>query len=60
MDGLFFNSFVNDDDSDDGTLARDVFDQEKPKKLTRSLNISKNYVRGWDTRDAFREFYQNW
>lgn len=26
----------------------------------QELNISKDYVKGWDTTDAFREFYQNW
>jgi hypothetical protein len=35
-------------------------DRNVLKKSRQALGLSRDYVPDWDSRDAFREFYQNW
>jgi hypothetical protein len=48
-------------DSDSVGLSHEVNeDRNVLKKSRQGLGLSRNYVPTWDSRDAFREFYQNW
>lgn len=38
----------------------DEFRSRGSKKIVRQLNISNDLVKGWSTKDAFRELFQNW
>ncbi|KAN0098386.1 hypothetical protein V8E51_014049 [Hyaloscypha variabilis] len=40
--------------------AEPVEDRDALKKGRQSLGLSRDYVPGWDSRDAFREYFQNW
>jgi len=40
--------------------AEPVEDRDALKKGRQSLGLSRDYVLGWDSRDAFREYFQNW
>ena len=35
-------------------------DRDTLKGGKQALGIARNYVPSWTSRDAFREFYQNW
>ncbi|KAF7588863.1 hypothetical protein BBP40_005081 [Aspergillus hancockii] len=48
------------DNSSESTDDGEEFNPLQARRITRQLNISKSYVRGWKSTDAFREFYQNW
>ncbi|RJE22051.1 hypothetical protein PHISCL_05598 [Aspergillus sclerotialis] len=50
----------SNDDSSSSTDDQDEFDQESPKRITKQLNMSRNYMRTWTSQNPFREFYQNW
>lgn len=48
-------------DSDSVGLSYDLSeDRNVLKKSRQALGLSRDYVPTWDSRDAFREFYQNW
>lgn len=48
-------------DSDSVELSYDLSeDRNVLKKSRQALGLSRDYVPEWDSRDAFREFYQNW
>jgi len=42
------------------THHTDELPDDDLRPCIRSLGMTKEYPRNWDTRDAFREFYQNW
>jgi hypothetical protein len=49
------------EDESDVELSNDLNeDRDVLKKGRQPIGLSRNYVPGWDSRDAFREFYQNW
>jgi hypothetical protein len=48
-------------DSDSVGLSHELNeDRNVLKKSRQALGLSRDYVPAWDSRDAFREFYQNW
>lgn len=53
----------NDSEGEGGEKAQHQYkedDREMLKKCSQSLGLSKDYVPDWTSRDAFREFVQNW
>jgi hypothetical protein len=51
-------------DSDDGASVSDFPDGDRElgilKAGRQALGLTRNYVPDWQTRDGFRELYQNW
>jgi len=48
-------------DSDSVGLSHELYeDRNVLKKSRQALGLSTDYVPTWDSRDAFREFHQNW
>lgn len=35
-------------------------DRDTIKRSKQALGLTRNYVPSWTSRDAFREFFQNW
>lgn len=52
------NYDTSEDEKDD--IKEGFEDRETLKPGKQALGISIEYVRDWTTRDAFREFFQNW
>jgi hypothetical protein len=60
---LFDENFTSDEEGSayEGLYqAQQYEDRNTLDGPPQSLGLSENYVPGWDTSDAFREFYQNW
>jgi hypothetical protein len=60
----FFTKHKSESESEsesDIELSNDLNeDRDVLKKGRQPIGLSRNYVRDWNARDAFREFYQNW
>lgn len=54
------DSTKHSDDPPASSPTPEAADQPKLKRMNRQLIIPDEYTQGWDTRDAFRELYQNW
>jgi hypothetical protein len=35
-------------------------DRDTLRRTKQALGLTRNYVPSWTSRDAFREFFQNW
>jgi len=58
--GDYSEDEISDDEGDNHPELDDQIDQNELKPGNYALGLSQSYVPGWEGKEAFREFYQNW